>query len=124
MLKNIFSVCPSLLSRDLIIGIHKVLTHKNASKTYHYAGSSLAVVSENFMRISSLLRHVFGFGAYSRTPSPDTRLAFLHAKLQIQNEPIFFATVSHFLELGNEFNYSACRRRGGVLKCPRFCFFF
>ena len=20
--------------------------------------------------------------------------------------------------------YSACRRRGGVLKCPRFCFFF
>ena len=20
-------------------------------------------------------------------------------------------------------NYSACRRRGGVLKCPRFCFF-
>ena len=21
-------------------------------------------------------------------------------------------------------NYSACRRRGGVLKCPRFCFFF
>ena len=33
-----------------------------------------------------------------------SRLAFLHAKLQIQNEPIFFATVSHFLELGNEFN--------------------
>ena len=23
-----------------------------------------------------------------------------------------------------ESNYSACRRRGGVLKCPRFCFFF
>ena len=21
------------------------------------------------------------------------------------------------------FNYSACRRRGGVLKCPRLCFF-
>ena len=32
------------------------------------------------------------------------RLAFLHAKLQIQNEPNFFATVSHFLELGNEIN--------------------
>ena len=23
-----------------------------------------------------------------------------------------------------EYYYSACRRRGGVLKCPRFCFFF
>ena len=34
----------------------------------------------------------------------NSRLAFLHAKLQIQNEPIFSATVSHFLELGNEFN--------------------
>ena len=29
------------------------------------------MVSENFMRISRLVRHVFGFGAYSRTPSPD-----------------------------------------------------
>ena len=32
-----------------------------------------------------------------------TRLSFLHAKLQIENEPIFFATVRQFLELGNEF---------------------
>ena len=32
-----------------------------------------------------------------------SRLPFLHAKLQIQNEPIFFATVRQFLELGNEF---------------------
>ena len=38
---------------------------------YFDAGSLLAVVSENFMRISRLLRHVFGFGAYSRTPFPD-----------------------------------------------------
>ena len=44
---------------------------KNQGGAYFDAGSPLAVVSENFMRISRLLRHVFGFGAYSRTPSPD-----------------------------------------------------
>ena len=44
---------------------------KNQGGAYFDAGSPLAVVSENFMRISSLLRHVFGFGAYSKTPSPD-----------------------------------------------------
>ena len=44
---------------------------KNQGGAYFDAGSPLAVVSENFMRISRLVRHVFGFGAYSRTPSPD-----------------------------------------------------
>ena len=45
---------------------------KNQGGAYFDADSPLAVVSENFMRIlSSLLRHVFVFGAYSRTPSPD-----------------------------------------------------
>ena len=37
------------------------------------------------------------------TSFSSSRLPFLHAKLQIQNEPIFFATVWQFLELGNEF---------------------
>ena len=47
----------------------KIITFMCAvnSNSDHY----LAVVSENFMRISRLLRHVFGFGAYSRMPSPD-----------------------------------------------------
>ena len=38
---------------------------------YFDACPRFAVVSENFMRISCLVRHVFGFGAYSRVPSPD-----------------------------------------------------
>ena len=33
------------------------------------------------------------------------------------------ATTLHFDLLTDVSNYSACRRRGGVLKCPRFCFF-
>ena len=32
--------------------------------------------------------------------------------------------ISIFILIKIHSNYSACRRRGGVLKCPRFCFFF
>ena len=54
-----------------ILKIFSNFIWKNQGGAYFDAGSPLAVVSENFMRISSLLRHVFGFGGYSRTPSPD-----------------------------------------------------
>ena len=54
-----------------ILKIFSDFISKNQGGAYFDAGSPLAVVSENFMRISRLVRHVFGFGAYSRTPSPD-----------------------------------------------------
>ena len=83
------------------IGLHSIAyTRRNI--IHHLDGTILYGYPEHdgtttLATTGKMQKHYSSVGEYAR-------LAFLHAKLQIQNEPIFFATVSHFLELGNEFN--------------------
>ena len=77
---------------------------KVLAKCQHFLTSTSVSIRDVASLIGTLVSTFRGvdYGAlHYQTLEP--RLPFLHAKLQIQNEPIFFATVRQFLELGNEF---------------------